>query len=143
MPARVTPMFALLALLALPLTASAQLANLHVLVTQLEPATGKVEVSLFDNAEDFMKKPFLQQTLPVDGNSELQFEFAGLVDGAYGVVVVHDENDNGVYDAGFLGFGGEGLGYSNDARPWLGRPSFEAVRVDVGTEDLEIVIRTD
>lgn len=90
-----------------------------------------------------MKAPLLQQTHAVDGETRLEFQFAGLVDGSYGVVVVHDENDNGVYDAGFLGFGGEGLGYSNDARPWLGRPSYDAVRFDVGADDLEILIQVE
>ena len=141
MSRRLFALMSALALSGLPLNAEAELATLGIVVRELEPATGKVEVSLFNSAEDFLKKPVLQQTREVAGETELRFEFAGLLDGAYGVVVVHDENDNGVYDAGFLGIGGEGLGYSNDARPLLGRPSFEAVRFELGTEDLELVIQ--
>lgn len=122
------------------LPAEAQLATLTIDVTGLEPPTGKVEVSLFANAQDFMLKPMLQQTREAGGQTELHFELAGLTEGRYAVVVVHDENDNGVYDAGFLGFGAEGLGYSNNARPWLGRPSFDAVSFEIGTADLEIQI---
>lgn len=143
MPDRLSAASALLSLLFLPLGAQAQLATLTVAVEGLEPPTGKVEVSLFNGAEDFMQRPFLQQTQDAAGANELRFEFAGLTEGAYGVVVVHDENDNGVYDAGFLGFGGEGLGYSNDSAPLLGRPSFEDVRFDIGSQDHEIVIRAD
>ena len=143
-PIRRTAIAAITALLlALPCVASAQLARLQIRVQGLEPATGKVEVSLFAGAEDFMKNPLTQQTREVNGAWELEFTFSGLLDGAYGVVVVHDENDNDLYDAGFLGFGAEGLGYSNDAAPLLGRPSFEDVRFEVGTEDVEMVIQVE
>ena len=133
----------LIFLCAAALPAEAQLARLTINVSGLEPPTGKVEVSLFANAEDFMREPVLQQTQETGGQSELRFEMAGLTEGRYGLVVVHDENDNGVYDAGFLGFGAEGLGYSNNARPWIGRPSFEAVSFEIGTADLEILISVE
>jgi uncharacterized protein (DUF2141 family) len=55
-------------------------------------------------------------------------------------VVVHDENDNGAYDSGFLGFGGESLGYSNNARSWLGRPDFDDAKLSIGAEGAEIEI---
>lgn len=132
---------ALALLLALPLaTATAQAATLGIDVEGVETPTGKVEVSLFTSAEDFMKRPYLQQTQLVEGRAGLRFEFAGLPPGEYGVVVVHDENGNDVYDAGFFGIGAEGLGYSNDAGPLLGRPSFEAIRFEIGEEDIDIAI---
>lgn len=130
----------LLAVLATPAGAADRLARLTVDVDGLEPPTGRVEVSLFETAESFMKKPYLQQVQAIDGQTRLQFEFAGIAPGDYAIVVVHDENDNGLYDAGFLGFGGEGLGYSNDARPLLGRPSFDAAHFTVEGEDLTVTI---
>lgn len=121
--------------------AEAQLARLEVTVHGLEPATGTVEVSLFNSATTFLKKPFLQKAAAVDGAEKLTFEFVGLLDGEYALVVVHDENDNKVLDNGFLGFGGEGIGYSNDAVPWLlGRPSFDAARFTIGEEDMAITV---
>jgi len=129
-------------LILMPVMAQAQLAKLSVTIRGLEPATGKLEVSLFNSAESFLKKPLLQNSEPVDGNEETT-EFVGLVEGEYAVVVVHDENDNGVLDTGFLGFGGESYGYSNNAFSWLGRPSFNAARFTVGAEDQEIVIDLD
>ena len=129
-------------LLACPARAVAQLATLTVVVHSLEPQAGKLEVSLFNSAEDFLKKPLLQQTVAVDSESE-ELEFAALVDGEYAVVVVHDANDNGALDAGFLGFGGEGYGYSNNPISLFGRPSFDAARFTVGTENLSIEIDLD
>ena len=130
-------------LLLLPMLAEAQLALLTVKVDGLEPATGAVEVSLFNSADSFMKTPFLQQSKPVDGNEDIAIEFAGLLDGDYAIVVVHDENDNGVLDTGFLGLGGESYGYSNNASTWLGRPKFEAARFTIGVDDLEMAINLD
>jgi uncharacterized protein (DUF2141 family) len=124
----------------LPALAHAQLAKLTVVVSGIEPSTGTVEVSVFNTTETFMQKPLLQNSANADGRSEATFEFAGLLEGSYAVVVVHDANDNGVLDTGFLGVGGEHYAYSNDASSWLGRPGFEAASFSVGKEDVEILI---
>ena len=129
--------------LLLPGIGHAQLATLTIHIQGLEPTTGSVEVSLFNSADTFMKEVLVQQTKPVDGNTELVFEFSGLLEGKYAAVAVHEENGDGVFDNGFLGIGGESYGYSNDAGPWLGRPSFEAAAFMVGTEDLEITFQVD
>jgi uncharacterized protein (DUF2141 family) len=131
------------ALLLMPVMAKAELAKLTVTVRGLVPATGTVEISVFNSAESFLHKPVLQKSEPVDGKGEITAEFSGMVEGDYAVVAVHDENDNGVLDTGFLGFGGESFGYSNDAFSWLGRPSFDAARFAVGAKDQDIVIVLD
>lgn len=138
---RFAPLATLLAtLLFLPALAHAQLAKLTVVVSGITPPSGKVEVSVFNSAETFMQKPLLQQSKNVDGLAETRFEFAGLLEGDYAVVVGHDTNANGVRDAGFLGFGGESYAYSNEASSWLGRPAFEDASFRVGREDMEILI---
>ncbi|HLF30130.1 MAG TPA: DUF2141 domain-containing protein [Xanthomonadales bacterium] len=131
------------ALFFIPLAAQAQLARLTVNVQGLEPASGSLEVSVFNSAESFMQNPQIQQSMPVNGKDELSFQFSGLLEGTYAVVVVHDENDNKALDSGFLGFGAESYGFSNDASAWFGWPSFESASVSVGKEDLAIVINLD
>ena len=130
-------------LLLAPAISQAQLATLTVTVRGLVPATGAVEVSVFNSPETFMKEPSVQQSAKVDGKEELEFRFSGMLEGKYAVVVVHDENDNGALDTGFLGFGGESFGYSNDAFSWFGRPGFDAASFSIGTEDADIVITLD
>ncbi len=120
--------------------AVAELASLKVTVTGATTTTGTVEVTLFDSSESFLKKAFLQQSGKADVDGIIIAEFFGLPEGDYAVVVVHDENDNGTYDSGILGFGSEGLGYSNNVRPWLGRPDFDEVKFSIGTEPAEIEI---
>jgi len=123
-----------------PIPASAELSSLKVTVTDATTTTGTVEVTLFDSGESFLKKAFLQQGGKLAENGTFVAEFAGLGEGEYAVVVVHDENDNGTYDSGFLGFGGERLGYSNNVRPFLGRPDFDEVKLSIGAGLTEIEI---
>jgi uncharacterized protein (DUF2141 family) len=118
-------------LLLSPALALAELPSVRVVVSSLSPATGTVEISLFDSAESFMIEPYLQQSGTAGEDGRFETEFVSLPDGEYAVVVVHDANDNGKLDSGFLGFGGESYGYSNNARSWFGRPDFEDAKIVV------------
>jgi uncharacterized protein (DUF2141 family) len=116
--------------------------RLSVRVEGLAPSVGSVEISLFNSAETFMVEPFMQDSGVPDEEGVVEVRFLNVFEGEYGLVVVHDENDNGLYDSGFLGFGAEPVAYSNDASPWLGRPSFDAVRFEV-QEDLQVTIQAN
>jgi|LNFM01.1.fsa_nt_gb uncharacterized protein (DUF2141 family) len=48
--------------------------------------------------------------------------------GTYALAFGHDENINGRVDQGFLGIPLEGYGFSNDVRPVLSAPGFDACR---------------
>jgi len=114
-----------------PALALADLPSVRVVVSGLSPATGTVEVSLFDSAESFMVEPYLQQSGTAGEDGSFETEFVSLPDGEYAVVMVHDANDNGKLDSGFLGFGGEGYGFSNNAQSWFGWPDFEDAKIVV------------
>lgn len=123
------------------LPASAELSSLKVAVTNTVDSTGTVEVTLFNSKESFLKIAFLQRRGNVSEDGTFTAEFHGLPEGEYAVVVVHDENDNRRYDAGFLGFGRERLGYSNNARSLLGRPGYDDAKLTLGAGHTEIEIR--
>ena len=129
--------------LACPGTALSALPSITVHVKNALPATGTVEVTLFNSEESFMKEIYLQQSGQVSERGEFTTEFVGIEEGEYAVVVVHDEDGNQAYDSGFLGFGKEGLGYSNNVRPWFGRPDFEETKFSVNTDLTEIEIILD
>ncbi|MGD2128358.1 MAG: DUF2141 domain-containing protein [Lysobacterales bacterium] len=119
------------ATLAFPLCARAELPTITVRVTHPGVDTGTVEVSLFNSADTFMKKPFLQFSGHLDEDGVYTATFAAVPQGEYAVVVVHDENDNGTLDRGFLGLGGESYAFSNGARPWFGWPDFADAAFEV------------
>ena len=126
-----------------PALALAELPGIKVVVSNLSPATGTVEVSLFDTAESFLKEPYLQESGVVGEDGIFETEFVGLTEGEYAVVVVHDANDNEKLDNGFLGFGGEKYGYSNNLKPWFGRPGFEEAKIAVSLPETLIEIDLD
>ena len=119
---------------------AAELSSLRVTVKDASTTTGTVEVTLFVSSESYLKESFLQRSGKVAENGTFVAEFAGLEEGEYAVVVVHDENDNGTYYSGFLGFGSEGLGYSSNASSWLSRPDFDDVKLTIGAGLTEIEI---
>ncbi len=77
-----------------PALVLAELPGVRVVVSNLSPITGTVEVSLFDSAESFMVEPYLQQSGTAGEDGSFETEFVSLPDGEYAVVVVHDANDN-------------------------------------------------
>jgi uncharacterized protein (DUF2141 family) len=109
--------------------------DIVVHLTEAEPATGTVEISLFNSSENFLVNPYLQTSGPINEDGTYTARFGKVPPGDYAVVVVHDENGNGKLDTGFLGFGGETYAFSNDARPLFGRPGFDEAkfRVDNNT----------
>ena len=126
-----------------PALALAELSGVRVLVSNLSTVTGTVEITLFDSAESFLKEPYLQQSGKAGEDGSFEVEFVELPEGEYAVVVVHDENDNDKLDSGFLGFGGENYGYSNNVKPWFGRPDFEDAKFTVGQPETVVEIDFD
>jgi uncharacterized protein (DUF2141 family) len=61
--------------------------------------------------------------------------------GKYGVVVIHDENQNQKLDRNFLGIPKEGFGFANNPRVLLSAPSFQAASVQVACPATQIQIR--
>ncbi len=115
--------------------------DLVVNVSNAKPATGTLEISLFNSTETFMKQPYLQTSGPIKESGNYKALFGKLPPGEYAVVVVHDENGNGKLDTGFLGLGGESYAFSNDVRPFFGWPDFEDVKFSVQSDkQIEIVM---
>ncbi|MBT8047460.1 MAG: DUF2141 domain-containing protein [Xanthomonadales bacterium] len=130
-------------LLFYPAVAAAELPGINVRVKNVSVSTGTIEVSLFNSAETFMREPFLQESGPVNENGAFETRFVAIPDGEYAVVVVHDANDNGRLDTGFLGFGSEDYGFSNNVRPWFGRPGFDQVKFTVDRPGITVEVDLD
>lgn len=126
-----------------PALAMAELPNLTVNIVDADPATGTIEISLFNSAENFLKQPYEQRPCKPAEDGSCNVTFAALDESDYAVVVVHDENDNKKLDNGFLGFGAESFAYSNGAsNPLFGRADFEDAKITI-TESTTIEISLD
>ena len=69
--------------------------------------------------------------------------FADLLPGEYAVAAFHDADGDGGLNTNIAGAPTEGYGFSNDARGFMGPPSFEAAAVSIGPDDAphRVVVR--
>ena len=134
--------FAPLALAAaLVVAAPAGAADLRIEVTGLDGGAGVVRLSLYDRPEIFPEKTKgVKINVPAKGD-RIAVVFADLDPGRYAIALFHDEDGDDEFDKGFLGLPLEGYGFSNDARPFFGPPSFEAAAVALGAEGAAISVR--
>jgi uncharacterized protein (DUF2141 family) len=63
--------------------------------------------------------------------------------GAYAFAFLHDEDEDGALDRDWIGIPSEGFGFSNDAAPVFGPPSYESARFthDDGVTTLHVGTR--
>ena len=117
--------------------------TLVVEVEGLKDEKGKLHASLYASEEGFPTKPekaLRHVDVPIiAGMARVVFE--GLTPGGYAVAAYHDENGDGKLDTGFLGIPTEGLASSNDAKGFMGPPSFEKAKVEVGPGNTRIVLK--
>lgn len=92
---------------------------------------GFVFCALWPNAQGY---PIQRDRAIHDGASKqlknqlAQIHFEAVADGEYALACFHDENGNKTLDTNFLGIPAEGTGASNDARSFMGPPSYKAAR---------------
>jgi uncharacterized protein (DUF2141 family) len=121
--------FAMLMLGFLPAVVFAQTAcpGIHVKILDIRNSTGTVACALFESPAGFPSE-FLHSATNVMiikiRKSQARCDFEDIPPGTYAMVVIHDENMNGKLDTNALGIPKEGYGFSNDAKKWLGTPSF-------------------
>lgn len=60
-------------------------------------------------------------------------EIDDIAPGTYALAFLHDEDSDGRLDRDWIGIPQEGYGFSNDARPGLGPPSFESASFTHGS----------
>ena len=134
-------------------TTTAQAAELRLRVKGVRSDAGELLIGLYASPEGFagaIANATTNGLAPDKGRliglairakaGDQSAAFTELAPGRYAVIVVHDENDNGRLDANALGVPIEGYAFSNDARGFLGAPSFAAASVSVGEGDACITL---
>ena len=116
--------------------------SLTVQVTGGKAHVGQAICSVFGTAEAYLKRPVATATAPVDAKGGAEFVFLGLAPGMYAVSVIHDADNNGELNTGFLGIPTERVAMSNNAKGRFGPPSFEKTRFEL-TTDLTIELKLD
>jgi uncharacterized protein (DUF2141 family) len=133
-----------LALLA-PASAAPALATLTIKVEKVSPRGGDIRVALYDAAtySDDTGNRDVGGTVVAAKTGETIVTLTGIKPGIYAVKLFQDFNRNGKFDMTWYGLPAEKYGFSNDARPTLSEPSFDATKFEVrpGENAITITLR--
>jgi uncharacterized protein (DUF2141 family) len=115
-------------------------ADLTVAIANLRNDHGNVLAGLYGSADQWPDGVTVADATVTAASGTVTIVFHNLPPGVYAVSAYHDENANGIFDTNALGFPLEGFAFSNDVRPFLSAPMFEAAAIDLGTEDESITM---
>ena len=73
-------------------------------------------------------------------NQKAQVVFVNISYGSYGVSIYHDENANMKMDKNAMGIPKESYGFSNNARGFFGKPSYQDVLFEMNSAEKRIAI---
>lgn len=136
---------AFLLLAATSLRGEEKKAKLTVNIVNTEENTGKLYVYLFNVADDYpmeTEKARMTKVVRVKNNRGTVV-FEAVEYGTYAIAVHHDINDNDEVDTNFLGIPNEDFGASNNAKGFMGPPSFEDASFSVNKKEMELQIDMD
>lgn len=118
-----------------PQEPAAQGCALRIHVVGLRNTKGVVGVLLFRTPdgwpEDVAKSARHEASSIAPGEHEATVVFTGVSADDYGVVALHDENENMKLDKNLFGFPKEGFGFANNPHMGFGPPPFRAAVVHV------------
>ncbi|RQO66398.1 hypothetical protein DBR43_29720 [Pedobacter sp. KBW06] len=119
----------------------AQQGQLKITVPNVNKIEGKIQVSLYNTKDRFIRKgqEYKSQTRKVNSNSET-FIFKDLPVGTYAVALYHDENSDGKCNTNLIGIPKEGYGFSQNFKPSLSAPKFDDAKFKLEKET-EIIIK--
>ncbi|MEL6364477.1 MAG: DUF2141 domain-containing protein [Pseudomonadota bacterium] len=126
------------------LAKSAGAADLVVTISNIPNDEGIVAAAVCSEAK-YMKTAceHVASQDAVEGEVTLLFE--GVEPGEWGVMVLHDENENGKLDFKWYGPPSEAYGSSNNPPPRMGPARWEDIVFTVGDDDVEldIILKTE
>ncbi len=120
---------------------SCRAGEIVVHVDHVSPKGGIISAALFDRADYHDNgHPLASRNVPARFASTT-FTFSHVKPGLYAIKMFQDINRNGKFDTDLLGLPLEPYGFSNNARPLLSEPGFDATRFRVGRGKTVITIR--
>ena len=124
--------------------AQAPCPGIHLRVLDIRNSTGTVACALFESPDGFPTE-FLRAATNIMimkiKDTQARCDFEDIPRGTYALAVIHDENMNGRLDANPRGIPTEGYGFSNDAKGFLGAPSFRAASFAYDGRNVALTIR--
>jgi uncharacterized protein (DUF2141 family) len=124
-----------------PSRAGADGAVVRVEIEDLRSDRGEVRGALFASRSGWAEEGHEIATCVASVHAHHALcELEGVLPGEYAFAFLHDEDDDGALDRNFIGIPEEGFGFSNDARPGLGAPSYESARFTHDGRETRLVV---
>ncbi len=117
--------------------------SIMVAVSALRSNHGTVRCFLFDNGEGFPDSTVhvIAKAVALPSSRAATCRFAGVPrDRDYAVVILHDENNDNIFQKGAFGIPKEGYGFSNNAKARFSAPSWDDCRFHVTSGELTVAI---
>ena len=117
-------------------SAPATTANLTIHVLNVLPNGGILRLGVYDAARypDDNSKPFASADIPAV-SPETVVTLHNIPPGVYAIQTFQDINSNDKMDTTWVGLPLEPFGFSQDAKPFLSKPSFDAVKFTLTAGD--------
>lgn len=113
--------------------------DITVTIDNVKNDIGKVVLGLHTEAT-FMKTEALQTAESKIENGKITITFKNVTPGTYGIMALHDENENGKMDFEPNGMPAESYGMSNNPLSY-GPPQYSDAKIEVKDENLNLHIR--
>ena len=115
--------------------------EVRVVVTGLKSDDGTVRLGLYNSEEAYAQgiDSFRHRVLPIRQRS-CEWIIPDVPYGEYAVSLYHDENSNEILDRNLAGIPVEPYGFSNNAKPALGMPRYDAVKFVLANDAIALEI---
>jgi len=117
--------------------------KLSAIIENINSDKGSIRLALYNSSKTFLKEKFRTETVDAKKGS-VKILIDNIPNGEYAIAVIHDEDNNGKFNANWIGMPTEGFGFSNDARGLMGAPSFAKAKFIIESnfaEGKEVVIK--
>lgn len=109
--------------------------TIKVNISGIQGSEGMMMVALYNSEDSFLKKPFMASFAGIkDKKSELVFK--NVPSGTYAISCFYDKNSNKKLDSNCIGIPKEQYGMSNNAKGFMGPPSFKDAKFSITFEDV-------
>lgn len=124
---------------------SESIGKLIVDISGFPSSDGFAMVALNNSKESYKggEDTAIAKTKTMVVGQKAQVVFTNLPYGWYGISLYHDENNNGKMDKNAMGIPKEAYGFSNNAKGFFGKPSYEDVMFQLNSAEIQIAIKLD
>lgn len=127
-------------LLAVLAIGTANAAPLTITVDNIRSASGDIRLSLYASPVEWPDNSSKEHDFVVKAQKGKVVFRLDVRPGTYAVNGFHDENGNGKFDTSLIGIPEEGYFFSNNVRPFLSAPAFDAAKFTVSPEGRAITV---